>query len=67
VRAIVPADPANVDQSEVGLVDESSGLQDVAGAFVRHVPAGDTPEVFLDERREPIEGGDRPSRRRAVS
>jgi len=33
----------------------------VAGAFVRHVPAGDPPELLMDERGELIEGSVVPS------
>ena len=53
VRAIAPAHPTDIDQSQIRLVDECGDLQDVAGAFVRHVPTGDTAELLM----QPIEGG----------
>jgi hypothetical protein len=52
VGAIAP-----VEQAKVGFVDQSAGLQDVAGAFAGHVATGHLAQMVVNQRREFFEGG----------
>jgi hypothetical protein len=42
VRAIFPVHAVLIDQTQVGLVDQSARLQGVAGIFLPHVMMGQT-------------------------
>ena len=54
VGTILPAGAALIDELQVGLVDEGSGLQGMAGALAAELGAGDPFELLVDERRQLI-------------
>jgi len=43
---------AVTDQAEIGLVDQSRGLERVARPFVLHALLRDGPELVVDEREQ---------------
>ena len=55
VRPILPLHVPLVDQLEVGLVHERGALERVIGALAREIPAGNRPELPVDERHQPFE------------
>ena len=55
MRAVLPPHLADVDQAQVGLVDERRCLKSVAGAFPGHVVAGEAMEFAVNERHQTIE------------
>ena len=55
MRAILPLDAPDVDESQVRLVGERRGLESVARTLAAHVTAGQPAQFGIDERREPIE------------
>lgn len=57
VGAVVPADPAQVDQPKERLVDERRGLQCVVVAFAAHLRTGEPPQFLVDERDQVVQGG----------
>ena len=57
MRAVLPVHLLDVDQPDVGFVDEGGRLQRVAGALVRHVPARHAAELFMDERYQLLQRG----------
>ena len=52
VRAILPLDPADINQAEIGLVHECRGLEHVTGALTCHVALGNPPELVVHERQQ---------------
>ena len=57
MRPVLPLDVFDVDEPQVGLVDERRGLKRVAGPLVAHVPSRNPAQLVVDERDELIEGG----------
>src|SRR5262249_37713342 len=55
VRAIVPADLRDVDEAQVGLVDECRRLERVAATLASHVVAREAVQLGVDERNQSIE------------
>ena len=47
MRAVLPLHLTDIDELQVRLVDESSWLERVAGAFVPHVAPGDTAQLRM--------------------
>jgi hypothetical protein len=50
VGSVLPLDLLNIDQPQVGLIDERRRLQAVADAFSRHAPFGYPVQLSLDQR-----------------
>ena len=40
------------DQSQIGLVNESRGIQGVTGGFGSHASGGEFPQLVVDEREQ---------------
>lgn len=57
VRAVLPVHMFDVNQFDVGLVDERRGLQAVTRALIPHTTAGDLMKLTLNERDEAVQGG----------
>lgn len=57
VGAAVEVGVVGADEAEPGFVDESGGLEGVAGGFLGHFVSGDTAEFVVHERQE-FGGGD---------
>ena len=55
MRAILPLHVTDIDELQVRLVDQSGWLERVAVAFVPHVAPGDTAQLRMDHRDEPLE------------
>ena len=45
----------DIDELEVGLVDERGGLQGMSDALVAHLAPGDTAQLRVDQRDELLE------------
>jgi hypothetical protein len=56
VRAILPLDATDINQSEVDLVDERSGLEKVARTLGSHMPLCQTAQFVVHEREQPLQG-----------
>ena len=63
VGAVLPLHAFVVHQTHVRLVDQSGGLEAVAGALAFHVPVGEAMEFLVDDRCETGRG--RPDRLRS--
>src|SRR5579864_7619433 len=57
MRAILPADPLDLDEPKEGFIDESGGLQRVPAPLTSHVPTRLTPELGVDGGHELGQGG----------
>src|SRR5207253_11147176 len=55
--AVLPVDLADIDQTDVRLVDERGRLQRMSGSFVSHVPPGDAAQLVMDERNQLLQCG----------
>ena len=55
--AMLPIDLFKVHQAEVDLVDESGGLESVAGALAGHVPLHHPAEFVINVGDEAVECG----------
>jgi hypothetical protein len=58
----VPVHLGDVDQTQVGFVNQGRGLESTAGAFVLHAVARDAAEFGVNPRRELLQGGPIPLR-----
>jgi hypothetical protein len=47
MRPVLPAHLSLVDQPQIRFVDQSRGLQDMAGPLLPHVPAGNLAQFVL--------------------
>jgi hypothetical protein len=56
MRAILPLETPDVQQPQVGFVDECRGLQRLARALVRHLSFGQPGELLVDDRNQGREG-----------
>jgi hypothetical protein len=56
VRAVLPVGDLQVDELEVGLVDEGGCLEGVVAFFAAHVAAGDDVKFVVDGRDQPGSG-----------
>src|SRR6266545_6678871 len=56
MRPIGPIEIPGIDQPQIRLVHERSGLQAVSGALVPHVAARHPVQLLVDEWRQAIEG-----------
>ena len=56
VRAVLPVHLLDIDEPQVGLVDERRGLQAMAAPFTAHASPGDLLQLPLHERNHPAEG-----------
>ena len=56
VGAILPAGLARVHQTQVGLVDQSSGLQGVIRALPCHQTPGNLTKLAIDQRSQAVKG-----------
>ena len=56
VRAVLPVDLALVDEFQIGLVDQSRGLQCAIAPFTGHVARGDHVQLVVHQRHQAIEG-----------
>ena len=52
----LPLDALDLDQPEVGLVDQRGGLKRVIGPLAAHVTGGQATELLMDERKQLIQG-----------
>jgi hypothetical protein len=41
---------------EIGLMHQSSGLQRIPRTLIPHIPAGNSTEFVIDQRRQPLQG-----------
>jgi hypothetical protein len=57
VLSVVPLDALDVDESQIGLVDEGGWLERVSTALMAHVLTRDPPQFLVHEWNELIEGG----------
>ena len=57
VRPILPVHVLRIHKPEVGLVDESGGLEAVARSFAAHAASGDPLQLLMDEGGESSECG----------
>jgi len=55
VRAVLPLHVLDVDQADVGLVDERRRLQRVPRTFAAHISPCETTQLGVNQRHEPIE------------
>src|SRR5678815_5610704 len=55
VRAIPPLDTTGIDQPQISLVYECSGLQHVAGPFSRHIPMRQSLKFVMNDRHQTLE------------
>jgi hypothetical protein len=55
MRTILPPHIARIDQPLVSLVDQSGGLQGVAGALSPHTAMREAVQLLINEWIEPIE------------
>ena len=53
--AILPADLLDLEQTQVGLVDKSTRLKRMTGAFFCHVTAGEASEFRVDQWDQLVE------------
>ena len=56
VRAILPPDATNINEPEVGLVDERRGLENVARTFASHLPLCQATQFVVHEREQLLQG-----------
>ena len=54
--AVLPVDPRLIDQPQVSLVHQGSGLQRVIGAFAAQVVGGKAAQLIVDERQQGVNG-----------
>jgi hypothetical protein len=57
VRAVVPVDPAGVDQPHVGFADEGRRLERVPRALAPHVVVGQAVQLVVHQGDQPVECG----------
>ena len=55
MRAVLPLHLPDIDELEVGLVDERGGLQRMSDALVAHLTPGDAAKLRVDNRNELLE------------
>ena len=55
MRAVLPLHLPDIDELEVGLVDERGGLQGVSDALVAHLAPGDPAKLGVNRRNELLE------------
>jgi hypothetical protein len=55
--AIANGNRVALHEAEERFVDQRGGLQRVSGALVRHVVHGDTMQLAVHERNQPLESG----------
>ena len=53
--AILPIDLVDVDQAEVGFIDQGACLKAVAGTLPCHATASDAVKLLMDERNQLVE------------
>ena len=56
VRAILPPDATDINQPEVDLIDERSGLENVARTLGSHMPLCQAAQFFVHERERLLPG-----------
>ena len=56
MSAVLPADCLNVHESEVDLVHQGRGLQNMARLFPRHAAMGYTVQLVFDHRSQLFQG-----------
>jgi hypothetical protein len=56
MRAVLPLQLADLRQAKIRLVHEGGRLKRVAGALLPHVVGSQPPELFVDERRQAVQG-----------
>lgn len=56
VRTVLPADALDVDEPEIGLVDQRCRVQAVAGPFPAHAAAGDLLQLGVHEGNQAHQG-----------
>ena len=54
--AVLPINLTGIDQSKISLIDEGTGLQDVAGSLPGHVVVSQLVQLIVDEGDELLEG-----------
>ena len=54
--AVLPADAAPVDQSQIDLIDQGGRLERVARGLFPHVASGQPTQFRIDERNQLFEG-----------
>jgi len=57
VSSILPLHALVIYKAHIGFVDESRGLEAVAGALAPHVAAGQAVELLINDGREFFQGG----------
>jgi hypothetical protein len=55
MRMVGPSADRVADESEIRLVDQSGGREGVVRSFAPQVPAGQSTELVIDERKSPVE------------
>ena len=55
VRAVLPPDAREIDQPEVRLVDKRRRLERVSLPLACHLPAGQSPQLAVNERHQLLE------------
>jgi hypothetical protein len=60
MRAVLPLHLPDIDELEIGLVDERSGLQGMPDPLVAHLAPGDAAKLRVDQRNELLETRLRP-------
>ena len=53
--AIVPLNPIQIDESQVGLVDQGGCLQRMPRTFAAQLPLSQSAQLFMDERNQLLE------------
>ena len=56
MSARLPLDAIDLDELEIGLVDECGGAEGVAAALVAELAARDAPELVVDQGDELVQG-----------
>lgn len=55
MRAIVPRHPAETAQAEIRLIHQGGRLERMTGPLRPEMPAGDGPELRVNQRQEPLQ------------
>jgi hypothetical protein len=55
VRAVLPVDPLNLDEPQIGFVHEGRGLQRMTRPLMAHMPPREPAQLVVDQRHEPVE------------
>jgi alpha-D-ribose 1-methylphosphonate 5-triphosphate synthase subunit PhnL len=55
MRAVLPVDVLDVDQAQIGFVDQFSRLDAVVRALAVQAPAGDVSQLVVDERHQRVQ------------